>query len=121
MITIDEIKLPMSSIEQLPTSRRRALTLSNSLARSKEPDSTEQATQHVVRILDANYKKADLQAIVDDNCTHLSNHNQDLLLKLLTDFEPLFDETLGAWKTMPVAFELKEGAKPYHGRTFTFP
>ena len=48
MITIDEIELPMRSIDQLPTSRRRALTLSNSLAKSKEPDSTEQATQRVV-------------------------------------------------------------------------
>jgi hypothetical protein len=121
MITIDEIELPMRSIEQLPTSRKRALTLSNSLARSKEPSSTEQATQRVVRILDANYKKADLQAIVDTNCLHLSSHDQDLLLKLLTDFEPLFDGTLGAWKTTPVAFELKEGAKPYHGRTFPIP
>ena len=55
MITIDEIELPMRSIEQLPTSRQRALTVSNSFARSKEPDSTEQATQRVVRILDANY------------------------------------------------------------------
>ena len=44
-----------------------------------------------------------------------------MLLKLLTDFEPLFDGTLGAWKTTPVAFELKEGAKPYHGRTFPIP
>ena len=121
MITIDEIELPMRSIEQLLTSRRRALTLSNSLARSDEPSSTEQATQHVVQILHANYKKADLQAIVDDNCTHLSNHDQDLLLKLLTNFEPLFDGTLGAWKTTPVAFELKEGAKPYHGRMFPIP
>jgi hypothetical protein len=121
MITIDEIELPMRSIEQLPTSRKRALTFSNSLARSKEPSSTEQATQRVIRILDANYKKADLQSIVDTNCLHLSSQDQNLLLKLLSDFEPLFDGTLGDWKTTPVAFDLKEGAKPYHGRTFPIP
>ena len=34
MITIDEIKLPMRSIDQLPTSRKRALALSNSLAKA---------------------------------------------------------------------------------------
>ena len=58
-----------------------------------EPKSTEEATNRVVRILDANYKKADLQAVVKDNCTHLSANEQKQLLELLTDFEPLFDGT----------------------------
>ena len=44
-----------------------------------------------------------------------------MLLELLTNYEPLFDGTLGAWKTMPVSFELKEGVKPYHGRVFPIP
>ena len=44
-----------------------------------------------------------------------------MLLELLTEFEPLFDGTLGAWKTAPVAFQLKEGATPYHGRSFPIP
>jgi hypothetical protein len=44
-----------------------------------------------------------------------------MLLELLTNYEPLFDGTLGAWKTTPVSFELKEGAKPYHGRAFPIP
>jgi hypothetical protein len=44
-----------------------------------------------------------------------------MLLELLTDYEPLFDGTLGAWKTTPVSFELKEGARPYHGRAFPIP
>jgi hypothetical protein len=35
-----------------------------------------------------------------------------------TKYEELFDGTLGDWKTKPIAFELKEGAKPYHGRSF---
>ena len=86
-----------------------------------EPKSTEEATNRVVRILDANYKKADLQAVVKDNCTHLSANKQKQLLELLTDFEPLFDGTLGAWNTAPVSFQLKEGAEPYHGRAFPIP
>ena len=60
MITIDEIELPMTSINNMPTSRHKALALNNSLAKPKEPASTEEATQRVVHILDANYKKADL-------------------------------------------------------------
>jgi hypothetical protein len=121
VITLDEIELPMRSIQELPKSKRKALALSNSLAKSKEPRSIEEATRRVVHILDANYKKADLQAIVKDNCTHLSSEDQKLLLELLTEFEPLFDGTLGAWKTAPVAFTLKEGATPYHGRSFPIP
>ena len=44
-----------------------------------------------------------------------------MLLELLTNYEPLYDGTLGAWKTMPVSFELKEGVRPYHGRAFPIP
>ena len=44
-----------------------------------------------------------------------------MLLELLTNYEPLFDGTLDAWKTTPGSFELKEGAKPYHGRAFPIP
>ena len=44
-----------------------------------------------------------------------------MLLELLIKFEELFDGTLGDWKTDPVSFELKEGAKPYHGRSYPVP
>ena len=40
---------------------------------------------------------------------------------MLTDFEELFDGTLGDWNTEPVSFELKEGAKPYHGKAYLVP
>ena len=42
-------------------------------------------------------------------------------LELLKEFEELFDRTLGDWRTEPVSFELKEGAKPYHGRPYPVP
>ena len=87
---------------------------------SKEPKSTEEATQYVIQILDANYKKTDLQAVVN-SCCHLNSNEKEMLLELLTGFEPLFDRTLGAWRTTPVSFELKEGARPYHGRVFPIP
>jgi hypothetical protein len=86
-----------------------------------EPHSTQEATQRVVQILDAKYEKADLQSVVSTNCTHISLQDQNKLLELLTEFEELFDGTLGDWKTEPVSFELKEGAKPYHGRPYPVP
>ena len=105
----------------LPASKiKKALTLNNSLAKVQEPKSTEEATSRVVRILDANYKKANLPEIVK-TCSHLTPTEQDMLLEVLTEYEPLFDGTLGAWKTTPVSFELKEGARPFHGRAFPIP
>jgi hypothetical protein len=47
--------------------------------------------------------------------------DQEKLLKLLTEFEDLFDGTLGDWDTEPVSSKLKEGATPYHGRLFPTP
>ena len=49
MITIDEVTLPTHNIKDMPSSKRRkALALHNSLARSQEPKSTEEATKCVV-------------------------------------------------------------------------
>ncbi len=73
--------------------------------------------------MDAKYDKADLPSIVKNNCTHLSMPHCNSLLALLLkfEFEELFDGTLGDWKLPPVSFELKEGAKPYHGRPYPIP
>ena len=76
-------------------------------------DTTEQAVNN----LDAKYENADLQSVVRTNCSHFSLQDQNKLLELLTEFDEFFDGTLGDWKTDPMSFELKEGAKPYHGRS----
>jgi hypothetical protein len=78
------------------------------------------ATQCAVKILDANYTKADLQAVVT-NCTQLISIEKNELLELLKKFEPLFDGTLGQRRTKPVSFQLKDGVPPYHGRAFLIP
>ena len=72
--------------------------------------STKKAIQRVVKILDANYEKADLQAVVDATGPHHSLHDKNKLLELLKELEELFNGTLGDWRTEPVSFELKKGA-----------
>jgi hypothetical protein len=120
MITIDEVKLPMQNINYLQgSSTLHALMLNHSLA--MEPQSTQDATKHVMRILDAKYQKADLQSIIRDNCKHLSANQQKKLLQLLKKYELLVDGTLGDWKTKLVSFRLKEGVSPYHGRASPVP
>jgi hypothetical protein len=80
-ITINEIILPMRNIANLTNKSKvkEAWAISNVLAH--EPTSTEQATQCAVKILDANYTKADLQAVVP-NCTQLNSIEKSKLLEL---------------------------------------
>ncbi len=120
-ITIDDILLPMRNINnlQLKPSISMALKLTSSFA--QEPASTQNTTKCIVGILDAKYDKADLPSIVKNNCTHLSTSHCSSLLALLHYFEELFDGTLRDWKLPPVSFELKEGAKRYHGRPYLIP
>ena len=122
-MTIDEITLPMRDVTSLSTKSKmyKAWKMNNSLRMDNEPASTLEATKRCVKILDANYKKADLPSVVKDNCSHLNPDEQAKLLELLMKYEDLFDGTLGDWKTEPVSFELKEGARPYHGRPYPVP
>ncbi len=120
MVTVDEVKLPMQNINYLQgSSTLRVLKLIHSLA--IKPQSTQDATKHVTRILDAKYKKANLLAFVRDNCKHLSADQQKKLLQLLKKYELLFNGTLSDWKTKLVSFQLKEGVSPYHGRASQCP
>ena len=83
------------------TKKEKSWAVNNSMAHV--PIRTKNATQRVVEILDANYEKADLQAVVNATGPHLSLHDKNKLLELLKEFEELFDETLGDWKTEPVS------------------
>ncbi len=117
-ITIDKIFLHMRNIAnlQLKPSITRALRENTCFA--QEPISTRSATKRIVKILDAKYEKADLPAIIKENCSHLTASNREKLLSVLLKFKSLFDGTLGDWKLPPVSFELKEGMNPYHGRPY---
>jgi hypothetical protein len=120
MITLDEVNLPMQNINYLQgTSTIRALKHNHSLA--MERHSTQDTTKSVMRILDAKYKKTDLQSIVRDDCKRLSANQQKELLQLLNKNESLFDSTLGDWKIKPVSFQLRDGVLPYDGQAFPVP
>ncbi len=120
-ITIDEILLPMRNINNLQPKPSISRALKHNTGFSQELASTRGATKHIVEILDAKYAKADLPAIVRDNCKHLKPSEKELLLALLLKFEQLFDGTLGEWNLPPVSIQLKEGAKPFGGRPYPIP
>jgi hypothetical protein len=102
-IIIDEIVLPMRNINnlQLKPSISRALKLSTSFG--QDLASTRGATKRVVEILDAKYATADLPAIVNHNCKHLTPSERESLLSLLLKFKQLFDGMLGEWNLPPVS------------------
>ena len=60
---------------------------------SIEPKSTKEATERVVKILDSKYEKANLDEIVA-NAKNLDEDQKQMLLKLLKQYEILFDGTL---------------------------
>lgn len=90
-------------------------------AETQEPAHVKDANKRVTHILDAKYEKADLPAIVKEQCAHLAESEQQALLALLTDYEDLFDGTLGDFDTEPVNLELKPDAQPVHSRPFPVP
>jgi hypothetical protein len=119
-ITIDKILLPMRNIANLQLKPRITRALRKNTCFAQEPISTHRATKCMVTMLDAKYEKADLLAVIRENCSHLTAFNREKLLSVLLNFESLFNGTLGDWKLPPVSFELN-GMKPYHGRPYPIP
>ncbi len=75
-ITIDEILLPMRNIAYLQLKPRITRALRENTCFAQEPISTRSATKRVVKISDAKYEKADLPAIIRNNCSHLTASNR---------------------------------------------
>jgi hypothetical protein len=71
-ITIDSILLPMRNIVNLQLKPSVTRALRHNTCQAQEPVSTQNATKRVIEILDAKYDKANLPAIVKDNCHHLT-------------------------------------------------
>ncbi len=70
-IKIDKILLPMRNIANLQLKSRITRALRENTCFAQEPISICSTTKHVVEILAAKYEKADLPAILRENCSHL--------------------------------------------------
>ena len=77
-------------------------------------------TQQMKRILDAKYKKSNLEAISEIS-THLDPQERNKLHTLLKKYESLFDGDIGKLHGEPYDIKLKPDKEPYHGRPFTVP
>ncbi len=92
-ITIDKILLPMRNIANLQLKPRITRALRENSCCAQEPIRTRSATKRMVNILDTKYEKADLPAIIRENCSHLTASNREKLLSVLLKFKLLFDST----------------------------
>ena len=111
----DDVSIPMNRTK-LVKGKKKELHAIFQLA--TEPKTVQQATERVLRILDASYEKANLVEVVNKHCCHLSKDRRGKILNLLRQFEDLFDGTLGEFHTNPVHLDLKEGAVPKHHKPF---
>ena len=111
-ITIDHVTLPMRPHDNFLDLKE----LNSWYQGNPEPDSTRKTTKRAEDILDAIYEEVDISSYITKTCKHLMNRQQQQLIKLLLEYEILFDGTLGDWCTMSVGSKVKSGAKAYHGR-----
>ena len=107
MIVWQELKIPMKDPVELCTNEQLLMVFTKTL----EPEAIKSSNKHVTCILDAKYEKADLEHLVCEECSHLSTEDQHKLLKLLLEYEGLFDSTLGDFKTDPISLDIKPGKK----------
>ena len=79
--------------------------------RSVEPKATQETTDQVLKILDSKYEKADPSKVFED-ANNLDKQQNEMLLKLLKQYNELFDSTLGKWKTALVIIKMRPDANP---------
>ena len=73
------------------------------------------------KILDAKYKKSDLNKVMTKQFQLLNATEGYRLLNILKKSEDLFDRKLGMWNTTPVDLELEYDAKPVFSRPYPVP
>lgn len=77
------------------------------------------ATTNISTYTEAVYNKPDLKEIVTQDCSHLTDSQQQALLQVLTANEAVFQGCKGNYTGAPVGITLKEDAKPF--RAFPYP
>ena len=78
-----------------------------------EPVYTREATKRLVKILNSTYEKAYLEQVAS-SANQMKNEERTQILRLLKQFEDLFDGNLGDWYTEPFDLELKPYSEPFN-------
>jgi hypothetical protein len=84
---------------------------------ANEPDILQEAEKRQNRILDAEYRKFEVDPFVEE-LKHITIDEKQILGQTLKKFPTLFGGGLGMLNIKHVRLELIDGAKPYHARPF---
>jgi hypothetical protein len=87
---------------------------------ANEPDILQEAENKQSRILDADYRKVEVDPYVQE-LAHLTKEEKQVLGETLKKFPTFFGGGLGMLNTKHVELELIDGARPYHARPFPVP
>jgi hypothetical protein len=87
---------------------------------ANEPDILQEAEKRQHNILDADYRKVEVDHYVQE-LAHLTEDEKQTLGKTLKKSPKLFGGGLGMLNIKPVRLELIDGAKPYHAIPFLVP
>lgn len=120
VVSWEGIDIPMRDFNKIRKYKLDNREFKAFIQERSEPIVTQEATDRIMKILDSNYQKANLKAVVR-GAKHLNEKEKTLLYNLLIKYENIFDGTLGEWKTSPVNFELIEGATPHSQRHYPVP
>jgi hypothetical protein len=88
---------------------------------ANEPDILQEAEKRQNHILDADYRKFEVDPFVQELEHHITKDEKQILGKTLKNFPTLFGGGLGMLNIKPVKLELIDGANPYHARPFPVP
>jgi hypothetical protein len=87
---------------------------------ANEPDILQEAEKRQNRILDADYRKVEVDTFVEE-LKHLTMDEKKILSNTLKKFPTLFGGGIGMLNIKPVRLELIDGANPYHAIPFPLP
>ena len=99
--------------------RPRDTTKEEAFFTLEDPEPVKEAVSRIESILDAKYKKANLDEVVKQH-SDLNKEQRLKLLRLLRNHESLFDGTLGTWTGDPYSIHLKDDVNLSHGRLTQF-
>ena len=89
-------------------------------AMATSPSHLQEAEARQAKILDADYSKVEIDDYIE-SLDYLDQSQKGDLLRTLKKFPVLFGGGLGRLNIKPIHLEVKEGARPYHAKSFNIP
>jgi hypothetical protein len=111
------------AVDMVPSGRWTKQLISETAKTWNAPQKSEcegNAKLHLAKILPAEYKPVDINAVIIKQ-THLTSNEQDLLKTVLLEFQDLFQGKKVTYNGEAIELELLPEAKPFYEKPFSIP